>query len=87
MSDWTSNDWAILLGACSAVVASCCAGARLSACVKISCCGENGWLYIERRLPTPRPAAPSVLSQGPGQIQRTVSSADLPDIESALVTV
>lgn len=78
---WTSNDWAILLGACSAVIASCCAGARLSACVKISICGENGWIYVERRLPTQPPAA------APAQIQRTVSSGDIPELEAGLVTV
>ena len=76
---WTSNDWAILLGACSAVIASCCAGARLSACVKISVCGENGWLYVERRLPTPR--------EQPAPLQRTQSSAESPDLEAAVVTV
>lgn len=84
MSGWTSNDWAILLGACSAVIASACAGARLSACVKISCCGENGWLYIERRIPPPRPAA---VPGAPVQIQRTVSSADSPELEAGLVSV
>ena len=80
---WSSNDYAILLGACSAVIASVCAGARLSACVKISCCGENGWLYIERRVPSPRAAA----AQGPVPVQRTTSSGDSPELESALVTV
>ena len=67
---WSSNDYAILLGACSAVIASICAGARLSACVKISFCGENGWLYIERRLPSPKP-------QEPVAPARTMSSTDV----------
>jgi len=83
MSAWTSNDWAILLGACSAVIASVCAGARLSACVKISFCGDQGWLYIERRIPSPRPAAPPAQSQ----INRTPSSSDVEELEVGLVSV
>ena len=86
MSDWTSNDWAILLGACSAVVASCCAGARLSACVKISLCGEQGWLYIERRIPSPRPAeVPAPVAQG--SIQRSQSETAVSELEAGLVSV
>ena len=47
---WTSNDWSILMASCAGLVASCFAGARLSNCVRISVCGPDGWLHIERRL-------------------------------------
>lgn len=77
---WPASDWAILLAAIGGLVASCFAGARLSNCVRVSVCGENGWIHIERRLST------STLApvQSPPGVPRTSSQSDL---ETGLIVV
>lgn len=77
-SSWTANDWSILLAAIAGLVASCFAGARLSNCVKISLCSDQGWLYIERRLVAPTLGSPSTT------VTRTNSN---PDLEAGVVSV
>ena len=77
-SSWTANDWSILLAAIAGLVASSFAGARLSNCVKISLCSDQGWLYIERRLVTPTPGSQ------PTSILRSNST---PDLEGGMVAV
>jgi len=69
MSSWTSNDWSILLASCAGLIGACCAGARLSNCVKVALGGPNGWLYIERVL-RPVPADPA-------QLPRTASEENV----------
>lgn len=80
--DWTSNDWSILLASCAGIIASCFAGARLSNCVRISVCGPDGWLHVERRLQAPAPT-PQV-QNGTIAIPRLTSS---PSIESIATTM
>lgn len=76
-SAWTANDWCILLAGVAGLVGSCFAGARLSNCVKISLCSDQGWLYIERRLVAPT-GSPSTT------VTRTNSN---PDLEAGVVSV
>lgn len=76
-STWGANDWCILLAGVAGLVGSCFAGARLSNCVKISVCSDQGWLYIERRL-TAATGSPSIT------VSRTNSN---PDLEAAVLSV
>ncbi len=76
---WTPEQWAVMLASVAGLVASCFAGARLSNCVKISICGESGWLYIERRLPEPRSSA--------GTLARSPSTSDVAETDLVSVAV